>query len=400
MKNQFIYAIIVLLFTGYIANNQICQADTLVLNNGGRLEGTILNPAGTQAPETYQFKTTSGIKLEISANQVNYVVSPGGANELYDKKVQLMADSVEGHLAMATWCQLNKLPSLEDRHYRRVLELDTNNAVARKALGYIQRDGVWTTRDEMMTDQGMVKYEGRWIYSQEKDLIEKRKENKQSSNVWKKQINQWQSELFGRKTAQAEAGLRSIKDPNAVPALATVLFSDKRDSARLLYISILGALGTPDAMRVLGQCAMNDPVEEVRLSCLDELKKHQATAAVDYFATELKSKINPRVNRAGELIGEIGDLNAVPQLIPYLTTKHKYKISGGPGMSASQGNDGAAGMVMGGGDKIVEKLHQNQSVLDALRKITKQDFGFDKSAWTVWYSKNKQGGTETNLRRQ
>lgn len=396
---SFIQAVIFTCFI-IIVLNVSAQAESLILKNGGRLEGTILNPAGKNPPEVYQFKTHSGIRLDISSDQVDYTVYAGGAYEQYDKKVRSMADSVDGHLAMALWCKNNKLSSLEDRHYRRVLELEPENETARKALGYQKRNGVWTTKDEVMQAEGMVKYNGKWMLPQEKELIEKRNAGKQSSNQWRKKVNQWQSELYGKKHAQAESGLRSIQDPNAVDALAQALSTDKRDKARLMYISILGDLGTPEAMRVLGQCAMNDPVEEIRLSCLDELKKHHAQAAVDYFCIELKSKANVRVNRAAELIGEIGDMNAVPPLIAALTTKHKYIIAAGPGMSASQGTDGAAGMTMGGGPKTVYKIHQNEPVLTALNKITGQNLGFDKSAWTVWFSKNKQGGTESNLRRQ
>ncbi len=375
-------------------------AETIVLKNGGRIEGTILNPASVDTPETYRISARTGIELEISSDQVDYIVHPGGAYEQYDKKVKLMADSVDGHIAMANWCKANKLSSLANRHYRRAIELDPDNKEARKELGYIWRDGGWITPDEAYAAQGMVKYNGKWMYPQEKELRENRKSNQQSQNVWKKKVIQWQSELFGKKHKQAVESLTSIKDPDAAMALGMVLGNDRRAEARLMYIKVLGSLGTPEAMKILGQCAMNDPLEEVRLSCLDQLKQHQAQAAIDYFSLELKSKNNQRVNRAGELIGEIGDINAVPVLINALTTKHKYTIGGGPGMSASQGTDGVSGMTMGSSARTILKTQANPSVLAALEKITHQNFGYDKTAWTQWYSRNKQGGTESNLRRK
>lgn len=374
--------------------------ETLVLKHGGRIEGEILNPAGAQTPETYQIRARSGIELEISSDQVEYVVYPGGAYEQYDKKVKLMADSVEGNMTMANWCKANNLSSLANRHYRRILELDPDNKEARKELGYIWHEGAWTTPDEARTAMGMVKYKGRWVYPQEKEIQENRKLNQQAQNQWKKKVIQWQSELFGKKHEQALSGLMAIKDPDAIPALGQVLSNDRRAEARLIYIKALGQLGTPEAMKVLGQCAMNDLVEEVRFSCLDQLKEHQAQAAVDYFSIELKSKYNNRVNRAGALIGEIGDMNAVPALIGALTTQHKYTIGGGPGMSASQGTDGVSGLTMGSSARTILKTQANPEVLNALQKITNQNFGYDKAAWTRWYSRNKQGGVESNLRRK
>lgn len=374
--------------------------ETLVLKHGGRIEGTILNPAGAQAPETYQIRTRTGIEMEISSEQVDYVVYPGGAYEQYDKKVKQMADSVEGNMTMAKWCKANSLSSLANRHYRRILELDPDNKEAREALGYKWHEGAWATRDEAFTAMGMIKYKGKWVYPQEKEIQENRKLNQQTQILWKKQVIQWQSELLGKKHDQAYSGLMSIKDPDAVPALAQVLSNDRRAEARLIYIKALGQLGTPEAMKVLGQCAMNDPLEEVRLSCLDQLKEHQAQAAVDYFSIELKSKNNGRVNRAGELIGEIGDMNAVPALIDALTTQHKYIVGGGPNMSASQGTDGVSGLTMGSNARTILKTQANPEVLNALQKITNQNFGYNKAAWTNWYSRNKQGGVESNLRRK
>ena len=395
MKTGQIISIVLILTALYSTG----RGETVVLKNGGRVEGSILNPAGSKEVESYLIRTRTGIELEISADQVDYVVYPGDKYEQYDKKVKLMADSVEGNLTMANWCKANQLPSLANRHYRRILELEPDNKEARKELGYVWHEGAWTTPDDAYAAMGMVKYKGRWIYPQEKEILENRKSNQQAQNQWKKQVIQWQSELFGKKHEQAFSGLMGIKDPDAVPALGQVLGSDRRAEARLIYIKALGNLGTPDAMKVLGQSAMNDPLEEVRLSCLDQLKQHQAQAAVDYFSIELKSKNNARVNRAGELIGEIGDLNAVPALIGALITQHKYTIAGGPGMSASQGNDGVSGLTMGGGPKTILKTQPNPAVLNALQKITNQNFGYDKAAWTKWYSRNKQGGVESNLRR-
>ena len=219
---------IVLILTAFCGT---ISGETLVLKNGGRVEGTILNPAGTQEPETYQIRARTGIELEISSDQVEYVVHPGGAYEQYDKKVKLMADSVEGNITMANWCKTNNLSSLADRHYRRILELDPDNKEARRELGYIWHEGAWTTPDAAQTAMGMVKYKGRWITPQERNILESRKSNQQAQNQWRKQIIQWRDELFGKKHEQALLGLMGITDPDAVPALGQVLSSDRRAEA-------------------------------------------------------------------------------------------------------------------------------------------------------------------------
>lgn len=390
---------ILITFSLWLGFKPSAFADVIALQSGGRIEGTVLNSAGSK-PENYRIKTVQGIVLDLPSSEVEYI-SSGPQSEEYEQKSKNMPDTVVNHLEMAQWCEDNNMKSLADRHYRRVVELDIDNTVARRKLGYIKRNGAWTTKQQAMEDQGRVEYKGEWITPQEKELKEKSKKSFVNNAQWTKKINQWRNNLGGRKNQEAIDGLRSIQDPAAIPALAAVLKTDiKNDWARLLYIEILGSLGTPSAMEVLGQTAMNDPVEEVRLSCVDELKKHQAQAAVDYFVKELSSKDNNRVNRAGELIAEFGNMNSVPSLIQALSTKHKYVKKAGPGMSVANGNDGTSGMAMGGKDQIFNVMRPNPKVLDALVRITGQNFQYDKNAWHEWYSKTSQKASNVDLRRQ
>lgn len=394
-----ITTIIFICLTVWLDLSSALRADVVVLRSGGRIEGQTLNPAG-KTPDIYKIKTVQGIDLELPSTEVDYISYPGAPSEAYDQLVQKMPDTVEAHLKMVKWCTDNKINSLASRHYRRIIELDPDNSQARKALGYVKRNGAWTTKQETMESQGLVNHNGKWITPQEKELELRNKKAYVDNAQWTKKVVQWQNNLNGRKNQEAVDGFRSIRDPAAIPALAQVLQTDKRDEARLLYIQILSDLGTPAAMEVLGRTAMNDPIEEVRLTCVDELKKYQAQAAVDYFVKELTSKDNNRVNRAGELIAELGDMNSVPALIQALRTKHKFIKKAGPGMSVSNGNDGSSGMSMGGKDQIFYSVLPNAKVLEALSRITGQNFGYDQRAWHSWYGKTSQKTSNVDLRRQ
>ena len=58
-------------------------------------------------------------------------------------------------------------------------------------------------------------------------------------------------------------------------------------------------------------------------------------------------------------------------------------------MQAGFGSDGQVqGMSMGGDNKAKKQDFRNQKVVNALRKISKQDFGFNALAWKSWYIGN------------
>ena len=59
---------------------------------------------------------------------------------------------------------------------RRVIELEPNHAAARRALGYSQVNGKWTTQKEAMEEQRLrARRSGKWMLSQEVELSENKR---------------------------------------------------------------------------------------------------------------------------------------------------------------------------------------------------------------------------------
>ena len=105
------------------------------------------------------------------------------------------------------------------------------------------------------------------------------------------------------------------------------LTEDDVPQFRMLYIEVLANLATSKALKALAVCSIEDPVEEVRLTCLDYLEKKKSPAAVKYYEGKLRSKDNRVVNRAGNGLGRLEAESAIQPLINALVTKHKYKIT-------------------------------------------------------------------------
>ena len=112
------------------------------------------------------------------------------------------------------------------------------------------------------------------------------------------------------------------------------------------------------------------------------------------FASELNSKNNDMVNRAGYALGEVGLPEAIPALISKLVTNHKIQVSSGapPGQTSAafDKNGGGGGFGVTGKAQYVDQELQNPKVLSALEKLTKQSFGYNEPAWSNWYASRQK----------
>lgn len=372
-------------------------AEVFLLRNGGRIEGALLNP--DEVPRrSYLVEVSPGARLRLTFAQVEKVVYVRPEEQEYERIRASFPDTVEGQWALAEWCGEQRLAEQRERHLQRILELAPDHEQARLALGYSKLDGQWMTRDEAMARRGLIYYKGRWRTRQEIELLENRQQIEQAQRAWYGKLKMWREWLGTPRDAQARENIRAIDDPLAVSALSQALREDAAAAGKLLYIEALGRIATSPAVKALAEAAIQQPVEEVRLSCLDELKRIRSPEAVAYFVEQLRSKDNQIVNRAGRALGEMGDPSAIGPLIDALVTTHKYKIVvGSPGnMSATfpTGGAGGTGLAMGGGPKIVTRQLTNQDVLDALVNLAGGvNFNFDERAWKYWYASQKRPAT-------
>jgi len=149
-------------------------------------------------------------------------------------------------------------------------------------------------------------------------------------------------------------------------------------------------------VRTLVEHSLDDPDEEIRMSCLDQLIGKPPQDATPLYVGALRSKDNLRINRAGLALGKLGDKTAIAPLIDALVTTHTFRVVEGAGnpnqMSVGMSKNGGGGLSMGGSAKQVKQNLSNQQVLDALVALTGANFGFDEHAWKNWYSSQQKPG--------
>ena len=315
----------------------------------------------------------------------------------YEKVRRQYPDTVQGQLQLADWCRQHGLDAQRKTHLERVLQLDPDQAEARAKLGYHKVKDQWMTHAEEMADKGYVLRDGRWMPKPEAELYDDRKTQHAAELEWVTKINRWRNSLDGRQAEQGEKNLREINDPMAVFGLSQKLKKEKNYKVRLMYIEALGNIKHPAARQPLAVCAIDDEVEEVRLTCLDVLQKQSDATVTKYFVGRMRDKnaTDEIIDRAGVALGRTKDPSCIPTLIDYLqiTRFEEIQNPAGPGaMSAGFSKKGGVGLGMGQKPTIIPRPVQHHSVLEALVAITGQNFGYDQRAWSTWYANQKAAG--------
>jgi hypothetical protein len=375
------------------------HGDVFVLAQGGQVVGELQNPE--QSPrETYVVKDADGVVVTLSKAQVKQWIRPKPEEVEYEKIRATCPDTPDGQWELAEWCKERKLTAQRKVHLQRVVELDPDNEQAHKALGHVKKDGEWTTTHDYMIKQGYVWVPGHgWKTKQEAELLAEKREFNKEEKQWIQKIDHWIATLGTDRAEEARAVIVAIKDPAATKGLSGGLRNSKDPQVRAVLAEALANLGTNEAFGHLAVSAVDDLIEEVRLTCLDFLKKTKSPGVVQYFVGRLNDKDNGVVNRAGMALGAMGDRSAVGPLIDHLYTVHKFPIPGGgnPGQTSAtfgtgpKGASAPAGLSVGGGPKFVKQALKNQGVLDALIALTGHaELGFDVNAWRTWFAAQKR----------
>ena len=164
----------------------------------------------------------------------------------------------------------------------------------------------------------------------------------------------------------------------------------------------------------LARTALNDADASLRKAAFRAMSVPQRTVVSPLFVQALASEENWLVRRAAFLLGEIGEKSAIPALIGALITSHKTTVAVRQPINAGFDRDGNPAaqsstlppdvaralrtgqlpqgvQVQNSGPQpatkavTVRQSVQNLEVLDVLKKLTSQDFGFNEAAWQNWW---------------
>ncbi|MCA9231160.1 MAG: HEAT repeat domain-containing protein [Planctomycetales bacterium] len=369
-----------------IAWGDCALADRFELNTGGTITGEIVD-RGEKGE--FVVKTTAGALVTLTKQQVQRVEHEDPLLQEYETRSRSMPDTVAAHRELSEWCKQARLSKLVDHHQQRILELDPSDEQARESLGYQKHQGQWLTRDEIMTQRGLVFHEGDYRTPQDIALREREKQREEAEAEWLRTLRRWRDWLDGRRSTEAAQQIAAIDDPYAADAIVKLLEQEKDLRVRDLLTKTLAGLQHPLAVTTLVDLSLEDPDREVRLQCLDYLVRYHAPLQLTPYVSALRDKDNEIVNRAAEALETIGNPAALSPLIDALITRHKYVNTNAPPGNLNPTFDpsgGSGGLSVGGKSPVVSVDQKNIDVRQALVELSGgQDFGFDKRAWRRWF---------------
>jgi len=398
------------------------RADLVRMPNGGEVRGLL---QGDRKAPTVTLETLLGGRIVLDREQAVVVTRRSPQVEDYVTRSREIPDTVEAHWELAEWCRERRLLPQRDEQLEAIIELDPEHVLARRGLNHVRYEGRWMTRDESMRAQGYVKYKGKYLTKQEVALLDKTAAERESELAWYPKIRLWAGWVIkniGNRRNEGLAQLRGVTDPDAIPALDEFLSDAEEAAWRRLLIERLAAMTGEKPVPSLVRVSLADADVYVRKAAFEAIKSDQYEKAVPYFVDALDDESNDIVQRAGTALGVVGDGKVVPALIRALITRHKVavQVPVQETVSVARGSDGR--YAVGGsqstlppnielllrtgqlpyGVQVIDPSIQyktvmvwadlkNDRILESLRKLTQNDFGYDQDAWQLFWAARQSG---------
>lgn len=428
-----------LIAVSLIASTQSAVADLVKLKGGGELRGVFLDPIrpGKAPDQPVRVATLTGGIVTVNFTEVELVAKRSRQIEEYEWKTRLAPDTVAAHWDLQEWCRQNGLKKEREIQLAAIIVLDQNHGDAHRLLGHVKEQGKWMTRDEAMAAKGYVKYKGKYLFPQEVELLELSAVQRESASNWNKKLHVWRDWLHGGsldRQQQAMAGIQQLSDPDAVVPLIKLFRNEPLDEVRLVFVKTLGRLGGVSAVQALVLQSLFDSCPSVRVAAMEAIPQKERPQAIQIYIRGLKDELNEVVLRSAVGLGYLGDEEAVPALIEALVTTHSYRVkvqetgylaqgsypaelstplvvsrpvdipltvpglpipfsTANPGAVYSPGSIGASTQqviqtppqVIRERIQVTSHAHENLEVLTALKKLTRENFGYDQRTWRIWW---------------
>ena len=389
------------------------SGDILHLKSGGSVEGQIIADDG----RAYKLRTVVGtITVPVAAVE-RLERKPSILGE-YEKRRAAAEDTAAAQVALARWCEEQDLRGPWRKHLLRAIELDPNCEPARTALGFVRVGGVWV--DGRSLPQQVAGGDG--AAKTERGPTEVEDEGKVVAAIQ----SQWTICIRALKKNMLESAVErlqrkgrdkilAIEDPLAILPMARLL-STGNWACRDVLVEVLSRFPQDEATMNLAVLALADPDAGIRRRALLDLKRREDPRVVPQFRRALSSDNDPLIRRAALGLGMLEAKSAVPELIDVLTAQRRKWIEvpvrryfgqytttfNSPTVISLGGvtqirhapmigieSIGAAFVVVDSEYELRDVTVFRTEALEALKRITGRNFGFDGAAWRRWYQEQQ-----------
>lgn len=150
----------------------LAAADEVFIRGGGRLSGEVVE----HGPDSILVDIGIG-QIGVPLSSVERIVPGTSPVGLYRQRAaSLEPDDGAGWLALGRWAREHDLETNAREAFENVLAVDPTNVSAHRALGHVQLEGRWMTREEGYEARGYVRFEGTWVTPEEhRTVLENRR---------------------------------------------------------------------------------------------------------------------------------------------------------------------------------------------------------------------------------
>jgi hypothetical protein len=196
----------------------------------------------------------------------------------YRRKLDMAANTLDGQLMLARYCQRAGLREQELSHYANVFELDPNWIEARKNLNLVDHRGTLM------------------LPSQAAALAAEEQLRDATINQWVPRLVALRKDIIGGQSAAREKALhelQGIRDPEAIPALEAATSLGTPDIGMAVVASLSGIRGQR-ATDSLVRHAVLARDEDVRQAAIDGLRSRSVYATVPVLLRYLQLPVDIR----------------------------------------------------------------------------------------------------------
>ncbi|NLX59791.1 MAG: HEAT repeat domain-containing protein [Phycisphaerae bacterium] len=390
------------------------RGDVFHLKGGTVIEGDVLQHKG----DAIVVLVGNG-EMSIPVSLIDRRESAPSPTEQYKQRLASLEPTADAHAALGRWCLDRQFSDQARTHFLQALRLDANHEAARRALGYVRYRDRWMTRDEArqarLDDQ--TRRAGEVQSPRDHEFkFRARQWTQRLRDLGGGALSQWQF------SGEFEAGrneVLAIRDAAAVEPLRDVLARHPEESVRLLAVEALGRIGGDDAALALIDIMTRDKDGQVWQRSRDVLAGLDSAKADLELANLMRKGGEVARDRVAGAVADAGLMNSVPGLIQSLITREGrvivHEITQSQRAWIRTGTlygyvadlepvvaEGAVafnpviGYIAAGAildvharvepwtERVVVTV-THPEVLDALKRVTGQDFGYDVRAWRRWY---------------
>ena len=310
-------------------------------------------------------------------------------------------DSAAAHVELAKWCEQQGLADRAIVHWQEAIFRDPASAEAKRALGLDSPVAAKAAEPSLAPPQDPAFSERQRAYADQIREIAWRYLVPTNEAAW----------------AEGRNRILSMNDPAAVEPLARILSTGPVEH-RLLEAEALAGIPGDEARRTLIRMILSENSKSAFLAAIQRLRSRADSDRVGPLLRALDSPTEAR-RRAAYALGELRAESAIPALIAHLrapeartvTTTERVEPMGmfsgtiipyvagvrpvvSKGAVAFDPVIGTIGSGVGIGstagpqtitvEKTRIKLVEQPAVLEALKKITGRDFGYNLFQWRQW----------------